>query len=268
MNSPRNVVSLGASSPVVHRANKPWTVKTAAQPRRQVHHVALTRRYEVTYLDDDGLVQDFIRVAPALPIFEAAFSAFAHGALINTAEGAVAVEDLVPGMEIVTARGDTATLRWVGAITMIPGAPSSNETPQRLYRVTADALGLGRPAADVTFGPAARLLNRDPSIRNALGTEAALAPVAAQEDGCAVIALNPVSPVRVYHLAFDSHQIITANGVEVESYHPGPDAHYSMSQELREMFVGLFPHISSLQSFGHVIWPRFERHDDDEYQLV
>jgi hypothetical protein len=83
-----------------------------------------------------------------------------------------------------------------------------------------------------------------------------------------VVALNPVSPMRVYHLAFDSHQVILANGIEVESYHPGPDAHYSMSSELRELFVSLFPHIENLQGFGRVLWPRFETTDHEEFQLV
>ena len=267
MNSPRVSAVSGDPSRYANRPTKAWTVRSAPVQRRQVRQVALTRRYEVMYLDDDAQIQDFIRVAPAIPIFEQAFSAFAHGVLINTAQGPVAVEDLVPGMEIEAAKGGTTTLKWVGAITLVPGAPSASDDPQRLYRITADALGLGRPATDATFGPAARLLKRDPAVVNALGAEAALSPVSAMEDGVSVVALNPVSPVRVYHLAFDSHQVIMANGVEVESYHPGPDAHYSMSQELRELFVSLFPHIDSLQGFGRMMWPRFDSEAHEMYEL-
>ncbi|MEL6645986.1 MAG: Hint domain-containing protein [Pseudomonadota bacterium] len=267
MNSPRVSAVAGDPSRFVNRPTKAWTVRSAPVQRRQVRQVALTRRYEVMYLDDDAQIQDFIRVAPAIPIFEQAFSAFAHGVLINTAQGPVAVEDLVPGMEIETANGGTTTLKWVGAITMVPGAPSASDEPQRLYRITADALGLARPATDATFGPAARLLKRDPAVVNALGAEAALSPVKTMEDGVSVVALNPVSPVRVYHLAFDSHQVIMANGVEVESYHPGPDAHYSMSQELRDLFVSLFPHIDSLQGFGRMMWPRFDSEAHEMYEL-
>lgn len=268
MNSPHNVPALRGSSAVINRTNKPWTVNAAPQPRREARSVPLTRRFEVSWLAENGDIEDFIRVAPAIPIFEQAFSAFAHGALISTAEGPIAVEDLIPGTQVETAGGGTATLRWVGAITLVPGAPCTSDVPQRLYRINADTFGLGRPATDVTLGPAARLLNRDPAIRNALGCEAALAPVTSLEDGNSVVALNPVSPVRVYHLAFESHQVILANGIEVESYHPGPDAHYSMSSELRELFVSLFPHIDSLQGFGRVLWPRFETDDYEEFNLV
>lgn len=263
-----NPVSTGAS---VVRRHKPWTIRSAGQnaPAQSAPKtLGMTRRYEVTWIDDDGNVDDFLRVAPAMPIFEQAFSAFAHGAVINTAEGPVAVEDLVPGMMIETASGEHQQLRWVGAMTMIPGAPVADEGSQRLYRVTADALGFGRPTTDVTFGPAARILNRDPVIRQALGSEAALAPVTSFEDGVGVVALTPVSPVRVYHLALDGHHVIRAGGIDVETYHPGPDAHYSMSTELRDVFMSLFPHMSSLQGFGRVLWPRFETQDGGTFEIV
>ena len=259
-----------AGSAVVRR-HKPWTIRSAGQGSpapAAPKSLGLTRRYEVTWIDDDGNVDDFLRVAPAMPIFEQAFSAFAHGAVITTAEGPVAVEDLVPGMKVETATGDHETLRWIGAMTLIPGAPSADDTAQKLYRVTADALGFGRPAADVTFGPSARILNRDPVVRQALGSEAALAPVASFEDGVGVVALSPASPVRVYHLAFDGHHVIRAGGIEVESYHPGPDAHYSMSTELRDVFLSLFPHMATLQGFGRVLWPRFETQDGGTFEIV
>lgn len=266
---PTQVPALPAGASIT-RKNKPWSVRSAgiapAQPAPRA--IPLTRRYEVMWLDEDGQVEDFIRIAPAIPIFEDAFSAFAHGAVIPTTEGPVSVEDLVPGMAVETATGDVAILRWVGAITLVPGAPSAREEGQKLYRVTADAFGLGRPATDVTLGPAARLLNRDPAVRNALGCEAALAPVSTFVDGIGVAELTPVSPVRVYHLAFDRHHVIRVGGVEVESYHPGPDAHYSMSQEMRAVFLGLFPHVTAMQDFGRVLWPRFEASETGDLEIV
>lgn len=262
-----NRLSSGAT---VVRRHKPWTIRSTSQPNPTPtpKHIGMTRRYEVTWIDDDGNIDNFMRICPAIPIFEQAFSAFAHGALIATSEGPVPVEDLVPGMEIETAAGGFERLRWVGAMTLIPGAPTDDDHPQRLYRVTADALGFGRPTTDVTFGPAARILNRDAMVRQALGSEAALAPVSTFEDGVGVVALNPVSPVRVYHLAFDGHHVIRAGGIEVESYHPGPDAHYSMSRELRQVFLSLFPHMETLQGFGRVLWPRFETQESGDYELV
>lgn len=258
------------NSPKVSYRNKPWTVTGAGQSRpasAPAPAVALNRRYDVQWMDDDGEIDSFVKVAPALPIFEEAFSAFAHGAVISTALGPVAVEDLMPGMEVETASG-SATLRWVGAITLIPGKPGAFGEDQKLYRTTADAFGLGRPSTDVTFGPAARLLNRDPAIRQAMGSEAALTRIASYEDGMGVVGLTPVSPVRVYHLALDSHQVIRAGGLEVESYHPGSEAHYSMSTEMRGVFMSLFPHLAGLQDFGQVVCPRYELGEEGDYAIV
>ena len=68
----------------------------------------------------------------------------------------------------------------------------------------------------------------------------------------------PVSAAKVYHLSFDDHHVINVNGIEVESFHPGPDAIYSLSDEMREQFVALFPHKKSLHDFGRMLWPRFD----------
>ncbi|MEM0949614.1 MAG: Hint domain-containing protein [Pseudomonadota bacterium] len=257
------------TAPVSHR-HKPWTVLSAMQGTQTPTpvQVPLTRRYEVSWVDDHGQLDSFIRVAPAMPIFEEAFSAFTHGAVIPTTEGPVPVEDLEPGMAVETASGEIRTLRWVGAITLVPGASQAGDLASKVYRVTADAFGLGRPATDVTFGPAARLLNRDPAIRNALGCEAALAPIASAVDGVSVIEMTPVSPVRVYHLAFDGHHVIRTGGLEVETYHPGQDAHYSMSRELRDVFLSLFPHVETMQGFGRVMWPRFTEQEDGLLEIV
>jgi hypothetical protein len=264
MNLPRPLDSTGGSARLVRKTHQPWTVRTP-QPRPTIRSSAYTRRYEVTWLDANGQVQDLVKVAPALPIFESAFSAFAHGALIHTTEGQVAVEDLQPGTLVETASGGTAQLRWVGAITMVPGAPVRDGMVDHTYRMTADTFGPGRPSMDVTFGPGARLLNRNAAVVGNFGSEAALTPVSAMTDGVSVVEMTPVSPVRVYHLAFDEHVIVLANGLEVESFHPGPDAHYSLSNEMREMFLALFPHIDSLAEFGRMLWPRLEsEHELDE----
>lgn len=273
MNRPEMLPRIPSAAQVVRR-NKPWTVRSAqaTAPAPALRHgqspAPMTRRYEVSWIDDDGTIDSFVRIAPAIPIFENAFSAFAHGALVATSEGPVAVEDLVPGMEVETVAGGFEQLRWIGAMTFIPDAPAQDDRPQRLYRVTADALGFGRPANDVTFGPAARILNRDPAVRTALGCEAALAPVSSFEDGVGVVAVAPATPVRIYHLAFNGHHVIRAGGIEVETYHPGPDAHYSMSQELRKVFLSLFPYMETLQGFGRVLWPRFETQDTGEFEIV
>ena len=77
---------------------------------------------------------DAVQAAPALPVYEKAFGAFTHGVLIQTSEGPVAVEDLVPGMHLECANGRLSKLMWKGSINIVPNAPTLNDEPDRLYR--------------------------------------------------------------------------------------------------------------------------------------
>jgi hypothetical protein len=262
MNAPRPLIG-----PLVRPTSRPistqWTARKDRRPSVLAKMVPYTRRYEIQWLDASGQVEDFFRVGPAMPIFEAGFNAFAHGALISTTGGPVAIEDLMPGTMIETATGVPALLRWIGSITLVPNAPMRGDVPDRLYRVVTDSLGLGRPSSDVTLGPGARLLDRSPEVCRRLGTEAALVPAMTRADGECIVEITPVSPVRLYHLSFEQHHVIYANGVEVESFHPGPDATYSLSDEMREQFLALFPHKKGLHEFGRMLWPRMEASEAD-----
>jgi hypothetical protein len=60
----------------------------AAQPQMA------KRTYEVAALREDTSLYIGQNTAPAIPLFENAFSAFTHGSLIQTTMGLVAVEDL------------------------------------------------------------------------------------------------------------------------------------------------------------------------------
>ena len=82
------------------QAPAPWTVRKQTRPAPAPRPVArLSRRYEIEWLQD-GEVFNATRPALALPVFEQAFGAFAHGVIIQTTEGPVAVEDLCPGMPL------------------------------------------------------------------------------------------------------------------------------------------------------------------------
>jgi hypothetical protein len=232
-----------------------------AAPRPQ-RALPLARRYEIDWMTPDGELRSRIDIAPALPVFEEAFSAFTHGVPILTTEGEVAVEDLLPGMTLICGNGAEAPLLWKGAITIVPGAPSATGEPPRLTRVTADTFGPARPSRDLLFGPAARRLVRGPEVRARAGTEAALQLLEADVDGDAVIAVNPVQPLRVYHLVTAGHATVLAGGVEVETYHPAPDHALSLSAEMRTVFLSLFPHLDRDSGFGRTLWPRVATEDE------
>lgn len=255
MNAPR-VSGAVAPTQFYPPVSAKWTARKDRRPAPQPRIVPYTRRFEIKWINDQGVIEDIIRVAPAIPEIEAGFNAFTHGALISTSEGPVAVEDLEPGMMIETANSGAVPLRWIGAMTLIPGAPARDGADDHLYRVITDAFGLGRPAHDVTLGPGARFLDRSPETRAQFGTDAALAPISGFADGASVVQITPVAPVKVFHLSFDAHHIVNANGVEVESFHPGPETAAALDETMRAQLMSLFPHKERLQDFGRMLWPR------------
>lgn len=218
------------------------------------------RRFQVSYLGRDGTVSELQRAAPALPAFEEAFSAFARGTLVTTADGPVAVEDLLPGTLVQTSENGPQPLLWSGSITLIP-ARASVVRQDRLTRISADSFGLGRPMPDLLLGPAARLFQSRARLPATIGARAALVPAAGFADGDAVIRVSPVSPVQVFHLAFASHQVIRVNGLECESYHPGHAAELALSGEMLTLFLALFPHLNALEGFGQPAHPRLSLED-------
>lgn len=253
--------------PELSQKPQAWTARRSSRPVSTpvaIPKARVTRRFEMEWLYN-GEILDNIVVAPALPAFEQAFSAFTHGILIQTTEGPVAVEDLLPGMLLETADGKASQLTWKGAITLVPGAPTLSDEPSKLYRVMPDAFGLGRPLQDQTFGPAARRLDRDPLVRAALGTDKALVPLSAMADGMGVIEVNPVSPTKVYHLACENHETILAAGLEVESFHPGPEMPLSLPAEILHLFMSFFPHMDGIGDFGRLNAPRLS---DDEFREI
>lgn len=216
----------------------------------------LTRRYEIAYLDANGHFETCTRLAPAIPEFEEAFSAFARGTVISTTEGPVAIEDLVPGMEVLTGEGRAERITWIGSMTLFPPRALPGMQGCSLTRITADAFGIGRPMPDLVLGPRARILVRDARCRFATGVEAAYAPAAAFADGVSIIEVTPVAPITVFHLVLERQGSIRAAGHEIESFHPGARMSDGFDPQVAQVFLTLFPHMRSIADFGTLAHPR------------
>lgn len=190
-----------------------------------------------------------------MPIFEAAFSAFAHGTIIATEHGPVAVEDLEPGMRILTMNDTAEPLVWVGAMTLMP---RSNDLPNggSLTRIMSDSYGIGRPQSDLMAGPGARLLLRRPARFSVSGDERPLTPASKLADGMNAIEIAPPTPVTVYHLCLPKHAIISANGMDVDSFHPGAGFERNMGPNMLALFLSFFPHVKDARDFGPLAHPR------------
>ena len=242
--------------------------RIASQDGRQPRVKPLMRKYEVAHLTPNFEIEDFTRIAPAAPVFEDCFGAIGRGAIIQTELGPVAVEDLLPGDKVKTSTNGFQTLRWRGSMTIVPGARNKRPEMGTMTRLTADALGYGRPGLDLVLGPSARVLHKAPGIKTLTGHEEAFVPARDFIDGSSIIELRPIAPVHCYQLGFDTHEQLNVNGVEIETLHPGLPHMVQMRSDMQLLFMSLFPHKRSLADFADLLHPRIAMRDLDLFAVA
>lgn len=240
----------------VHEALARPSLSLRTTPALRPQRTGMTRRYDIAYLGGDRVPEHRQFIAPSLPSFEAAFSAFGRGLLFTTSEGPCAIEDLQPGMRVETLEHGFLPVVWIGSMQVIPNVPADRPELSRLVRIMADRFGIGRPVVDMILGPGARMLRGD-------GAEATYIPAHDMVDGDGVFQLTPPAPTRVFHLALPRHATLLAGGLQVESFHPGPYKAELLGPDLLRAYLDMFPHVANLGGFGPMAHPR----SDDTHQL-
>jgi len=246
---------------VTHVQTGQWTARRSAITAKQP---VPARRFEAMSLMPNGDLAEINQRAPAHPVFESAFCALARGTILATEEGPVAIEDMIPGIKVETRDAGFQPLVWIGTMTLASQMPLAH-MPARLFRIPVDSFGPSRPMPDLMLAPHARLLHRSPKLRDVVKDDSALTPVTAFEDGNTVIRVAPASAVSVYHLAFREHHILRANGLEIESFHPGEDLLNRVGGDSLRLFQSFFPHLQSISDFGRMVAPRLSV---EEYEAV
>lgn len=250
LHRPRRLIATSPKAAEISRQHGDYSRKKQPQ-----------RKYDIAYLGSSGQVEYVTRMAPAASVFEDAFAALGHGALLKTDMGPVAVEDLIPGDRIRLADGQYDTLLWRGTIMLRPNNDLNSREPGFLTRIMADALGYHRPSPDLILGPTARLFHRASGIRTLTGSDAAFIPARDFADGTHIISLRPAAPVNVYQLGFAQHQRLSVNGIEIESLHPGTAFSLGLRGDMLAQYLSLFPHKHNLEDFGTMQYPRLRLRD-------
>ena len=140
-------------------------------------------------------------------IFSTSAACYCRGTLIGTPDGDRAVEDLVPGGQVLTLSGPARTIRWIGRRSYTGRFAAANPDVQPV-RIRAGALGGVLPRRDLLVSP-----------NHALFLDGVLIPARCLVDGQAVTkAANGGGTVEYFHVELDTHDVILAEGAPAESY--------------------------------------------------
>ena len=164
------------------------------------------------------------------------------GTMVETATGPIAVELLKPDMLIRTVDGQLLPLRL--AIRRDVDAIELDANPKfRPIVIAANSLGHGVPLRDLWLSRQHRMLVHSPIVKRMTGSpEALIAAIhMVQVDGIAID--NDVTEVFNFHLLFDVHAVIIANGAATESLYLGAGALDAIRPAAVAEMKALFPHL-------------------------
>ncbi len=175
---------------------------------------------------------------------------FTAGTQIRTEQGLKLVQDLGPGDKVLTKDNGAQEIQWVGARRM-SGARLYAMPELRPIRFRAGALNAGEPDEDLLVSPNHRMLVKGDAARVLFNAPEVL--VAAKDllnDRSITVDYN-VREVTYVHLMFEAHQVLWANGVETESFHPANMSLHSIEENQRAELMRVAPDLAiDAHSYG------------------
>lgn len=170
---------------------------------------------------------------------------FTRGTVIKTLNGEVPIENLKVGDMVLTMDQGYQPLRWIGSRRVDASELAANP---KLYpvQIPKGAMGCHLPERDLLVSRQHRMLVRSPIAQRMFDTQEVL--IAAIKL-CAMPSIHEdttVSEVEYFHMLFDDHQVVYANGAPSESLYTGLEAMKALSTEAREEILTLFPELADL----------------------
>ncbi|SIS65145.1 Hint domain-containing protein [Roseivivax lentus] len=169
---------------------------------------------------------------------------FTKGTRIRVAHGSVAVEDLREGDMVQTKDNGLQEICWIGSRRMT-GARLFALPALRPVRIRAGAFGVERPDEELLVSPQHRILFRGGAARSLFNTEEVLVSACDLVNDRSIIADGQVKEVTYIHLMLPRHEVLFANGVESESFHPGETQLDTLDPEDRARLRKLVPYVET-----------------------
>jgi len=176
---------------------------------------------------------------------------FTPGTMIMTPDGARDVASLIEGDKVQTKDNGASQVLWIGK-RHITGARLRAMPHLRPVRLRACALDADVPDAGLLVSPDHRIVLQGPRARALYSADEVLVTAHDLIDDHAVIRDHAVRSVTYIHMMLTQHEVVFANGVATESFHPASAALATMQSSDQDR---LFDRLPELQGNAHSYGP-------------
>lgn len=168
---------------------------------------------------------------------------FVAGTFIESTVGLKPVESFVDGDIVIGYSGNRLSIRTILRHRFV--ARDLDANPKlRPVRIMAGALGSGLPKRDLLVSRQHRMLVQSKIAERMFGETEVLIPAVKLTELPGIFVDEAVKEVEYFHLLFDQHEVIYAEGAPTESLFTGPETLKSLSPEAREEILTIFPEVA------------------------
>ncbi len=168
---------------------------------------------------------------------------FVGGTMIATDEGEKPIEELKAGDRVWTKAQGFVPIRWINSSYVSKARLVANEALRPII-IRKGSLGKNHPSQDLKVSRQHRMVISSRAALRLEGVQDVLIPAKDLLDLEGVESDNSCEAVEYFHIMFDDHQIVQANGSLSESLFAGPDALRAVSPECRAELIALFPELA------------------------
>ena len=167
---------------------------------------------------------------------------FTPGTHIRTADGCARIEDLREGDRIQTKDNGAQEIQWIGSRRM-SGARLFAMPKLRPVRINGGVLGEGIPDEGLLVSPEHRILLQLAAAQDLFNTSEVLVAAKDLVNGDTIRVDTSVREVTYIHLLLENHEVVWANGLETESFHPASAALSTLGEIDRKRLLAAHPEL-------------------------
>lgn len=144
---------------------------------------------------------------------------FVKGTRLAALKGEIAVEDVRAGDYLVTRDNGLKEVLWVGQRSL-SGAQLFAKPHLRPIRLPQGLFGKGKPEPDLLVSPDHRVLIKSPEARALCGEDEVMMRAQDLVGDLGARVDHRAASVTYFHVMLEGHQVLIANSVAVDSFHP------------------------------------------------